>query len=191
MIRLLCCSLGLWLLTACTSAVTPAYYVLSLPGDQAPSRQVTTGPMLVVDRVQLPEYLNELGIAFQQDDVQVVTANQARWAEALDKQLTRSLVQSLSRQLQQVQVLEGEGADANSWHLVVNITAFQGRFDGQAIVAGRWILRRDELIYSQSFQREIPLGEDGYPALVRALREGWQTEVKKLGQELQPTITAK
>ncbi|MGL4206109.1 MAG: ABC-type transport auxiliary lipoprotein family protein, partial [Aeromonadaceae bacterium] len=100
-------------------------------------------------------------------------------------------VQSLSRQLQQVQVLEGEGADADSWHLAVTITAFQGRFDGQAIVAGRWILRRDELIYSQSFQRSIPLSEDGYPALVRALREGWQTEVKQLGQELQPTLTAK
>ncbi len=191
MIRLLCCSLGLWLLTACSSTVAPAYYVLSLPGDQAPSRQVTTGPMLVVDRVQLPEYLNDLGIAFQQDDVQIVTANQARWAEALDKQLTRSLVQSLSRQLQQVQVLEGEGANATSWHLAVNMTAFQGRFDGQAIVAGRWILRRDELTYSQSFQREIPLGEDGYPALVRALREGWQAEVVRLAQELQPTLTAK
>ena len=191
MIRLLCCSLWFWLLTACSSTVAPAYYVLSLPGDQTPSPQVTTGPVLVVDRVLLPEYLNDLGIAFQQDDVQVVTANQARWAEALDKQLTRSLVQSLSRQLQQVQVLESDGVNDNSWHLAVDITAFQGRFDGQAIVAGRWVLRRDELIYSQSFQREIPLGEDGYPALVRALREGWQTEVKQLGQELQPTLTAK
>lgn len=191
MIRLLCCSLWFCLLTACSSAITPAYYVLSLPGDQTPSPQVTTGPVLVVDRVQLPEYLNDLGIAFQQDDVQVVTANQARWAEALDKQLTRSLVQSLSRQLQQAQVLENDGANDNSWHLAVNMTAFQGRFDGQAIVAGRWILRRDELIYSQSFQRQIPLGEDGYPALVRALREGWQTEVKQLAQELQPTLTAK
>jgi uncharacterized lipoprotein YmbA len=191
LIRLLCCSLWFCLLTACSSTVAPAYYVLSLLGDQTPSPQVTTGPVLVVDRVLLPEYLNDLGIAFQQDDVQVVTANQARWAEALDKQLTRSLVQSLSRQLQQVQVLESDGVNDNSWHLAVDITAFQGRFDGQAIVAGRWVLRRDELIYSQSFQREIPLSEDGYPALVRALREGWQTEVKQLGQELQPTLTAK
>ena len=191
MIRLLCCSLWFCLLTACSSTVAPAYYVLSLPGDQTPSPQVTTGPVLVVDRVLLPEYLNDLGIAFQQDDVQVVTANQARWAEALDKQLTRSLVQSLSRQLQQVQVLESDGVNDDSWHLAVDITAFQGRFDGQAIVAGRWVLRRHEAIYSQSFQKLIPLGEDGYPALVRALREGWQTEVKQLGQELQPTLTAK
>lgn len=61
----------------------------------------------MVFRVVLPEYLNEIGIAFQQDDVQVVTANQARWAEALDKQLTQALVLGLSDRLSGVQIMEG------------------------------------------------------------------------------------
>lgn len=54
----------------------------------------------MVTRVTLPEYLNDMGIAYQQDDVQVVTANQARWSpKALDKQLTQALVLGLSGRL--------------------------------------------------------------------------------------------
>jgi len=52
----------------------------------------------------------------------------------------------------------------------VEVTAFQGRYDGKAVVAGRWLQQGDK-VYSQPFQRLIPLTEDGYPALVRALRE--------------------
>lgn len=70
-----------------------------------------------------------------------MTANQARWAEALDKQLTRSLVPEPIPAVAAGSGAGGWGANANSWHLAVNMTAFQGRFDGQAIVAGRWILR--------------------------------------------------
>ncbi len=189
MIRLLCCTLWLCLVAGCASPTAPTYYALSLSGDQGPSRQITEGPVLVVDRVVLPEYLNDLGVAFQQDDVQIVTANQARWAEALDKQLTRSLVLSLSQHLERVQVLEGPMARTQSWHLSVEMTSFQGRFDGQAIVAGRWVLQRNEEAYSQAFQQQVPLQEDGYPALIRALRTGWQTELNHLAKEINTELS--
>ncbi|MGL4206778.1 MAG: ABC-type transport auxiliary lipoprotein family protein [Aeromonadaceae bacterium] len=184
---LLCCAL-LCSLLGCASPSTPAYYALELPGAEPPTRQVTQGPLLVVERVVLPEYLNDMGIAFQQDDVQVVTANQARWAEALDRQLSRSLVQTLSRQFAQLQVVEGPNPDRQVWHLNLEVTGFQGRFDGKAVVAGRWLLQRGELSYSQAFQRTVPLSEDGYPALVRALRSGWQQEVATLAKEIAASL---
>jgi uncharacterized protein len=187
--RLLCYALWLCLVAGCSSSTVPTYYALSLSGDQVPSRQITEGPVLVVDRVVLPEYLNDLGVAFQQDDVQIVTANQARWAEALDKQLTRSLVLSLSQHLDRVQVLEGPMARGQSWHLSVEVTSFQGRFDGQAIVAGRWVLQRNEEAYSQAFQQQVPLQQDGYPALIRALRTGWQTELGHLAAAIHGPLT--
>lgn len=180
---LLCCAL-LCCLLGCSSSSTPSYYALELPGSEPPTRQVTQGPLLVVERVVLPEYLNDMGIAFQQDDVQMVTANQARWAEALDLQLTRSLVQTLSRQFAQLQVVEGPNPDRQVWHLSLEVTGFQGRFDGQAVVAGRWLLQRGEQSYSQAFQRSVALTEDGYPALVRALRSGWQQEVAILAKNI-------
>lgn len=178
------------LLTACSGGAEPAYYALNLPtAKSVTAAQQTAGERLVVTRVTLPEYLNDMGIAYQQDDVQVVTANQARWAEALDKQLTQALVLGLSGRLSGVQVIEGADGRPDIWRLSIEVSGFQGRFDGKAVVAGRWVLQRGDQIHSQPFLRLIPLAEDGYPALVRALRDGWQQEIDELAGILTTKLT--
>ena len=178
------------LLTACSGGAAPAYYALNLPtAKSVTAAQQTAGERLVVTRVTLPEYLNDMGIAYQQDDVQVVTANQARWAEALDKQLTQALVLGLSGRLSGVQVIDGADGRPDIWRLSIEVSGFQGRFDGKAVVAGRWVLQRGDQVYSQPFQRLIPLAEDGYPALVRALRDGWQQEIDELAAVLTTKLT--
>ena len=177
------------LLTACSGGAEPAYYALNLPTAKSVTAEQTAGERLVVTRVTLPEYLNDIGIAYQQDDVQVVTANQARWAEALDKQLTQALVLGLSGRLSGVQVIEGADGRPDIWRLSIEVSGFQGRFDGKAVVAGRWVLQRGDQIHSQPFLRLIPLAEDGYPALVRALRDGWQQEIDELAGILTTKLT--
>ena len=178
------------LLTACSGGAEPAYYALNLPtAKSVTAAQQTAGERLVVTRVTLPEYLNDMGIAYQQDDVQVVTANQARWAEALDKQLTQALVLGLSGRLSGVQVIEGADGRPDIWRLSIEVSGFQGRFDGKAVVAGRWVLQRGDQIHSQPFLRLIPLAEDGYPALVRALRDGWKQEIDELAGILTTKLT--
>ena len=177
------------LLTACSGGAEPAYYALNLPTAKSVTAEQTAGERLVVTRVTLPEYLNDMGIAYQQDDVQVVTANQARWAEALDKQLTQALVLGLSGRLSGVQVIDGADGRPDIWRLSVEVSGFQGRFDGKAVVAGRWVLQRGDQIHSQPFLRLIPLAEDGYPALVRALRDGWQQEIDELAGILTTKLT--
>ena len=177
------------LLTACSGGAEPAYYALNLPTAKSVTAEQTAGERLVVTRVTLPEYLNDMGIAYQQDDVQVVTANQARWAEALDKQLTQALVLGLSGRLSGVQVIDGADGRPDIWRLSVEVSGFQGRFDGKAVVAGRWVLQRGDQIHSQPFLRLIPLAEDGYPALVRALRDGWQQEIDELAGILTAKLT--
>ena len=177
------------LLTACSGGAEPAYYALNLPTAKSVTAEQTAGERLVVTRVTLPEYLNDMGIAYQQNDVQVVTANQARWAEALDKQLTQALVLGLSGRLSGVQVIDGADGRPDIWRLSVEVSGFQGRFDGKAVVAGRWVLQRGDQIHSQPFLRLIPLAEDGYPALVRALRDGWQQEIDELAGILTTKLT--
>ncbi len=177
------------LLTACSGGAEPAYYALNLPTAKSVTAEQTAGERLVVTRVTLPEYLNDMGIAYQQNDVQVVTANQARWAEALDKQLTQALVLGLSGRLSGVQVIEGADGRPDIWRLSIEVSGFQGRFDGKAVVAGRWVLQRGDQIHSQPFLRLIPLAEDGYPALVRALRDGWQQEIDELAGILTTKLT--
>lgn len=177
------------LLTACSGGAEPAYYALNLPTAKSVTAEQTAGERLVVTRVTLPEYLNDMGIAYQQNDVQVVTANQARWAEALDKQLTQALVLGLSGRLSGVQVIDGADGRPDIWRLSVEVSGFQGRFDGKAVVAGRWVLQRGDQVHSQPFLHLIPLAEDGYPALVRALRDGWQQEIDELAGILTTKLT--
>lgn len=181
--QLLIPAVGLWL-AACASEPTPAYYALTLPDEAPPARVASQGRRLLVQRVELPDYLMGPGIAFQQDDVQLVTASQARWAETLDRQLTLSLLEQLSRRLPDVELVEGAGS-GEAPQLWLSLSAFQGRHDGRALLAGRWrLVQGERTLASGRFQRSEPLQDDGYPALVRALRQGWLAEVDQLAGEL-------
>ncbi len=186
-----CCGMALLCLALAGCSATPSisYYALELPGAATPVRQTAQGPVVRIDRLQLPEYLNDQGIAFQQDDVQVVNATQARWAEALDRQLGRSLIRQLSTAWPDVQVMDTSAvASADSWSLSMEVSAFQGRADGKAVVEGRWVLQRGAQTYSNVFAEQVALQDDGYPALVRALRQGWQQAVTSVAGQVRPLL---
>lgn len=177
------------LLAGCSATPAISYYALELPGATPPVRQTTQGPVVRIERLQLPEYLNDQGIAFQQNDVQVVNATQARWAEALERQLGRSLIRQLSAAWPAVQVMDTSAvAPADGWSLSVEVTAFQGRADGKAVVEGRWVLQRASQTYSNVFAEQVALQDDGYPALVRALRQGWQQAIGGAARQIQPLL---
>ena len=177
------------LLTACSGGAEPAYYALNLPTAKSVTAEQTAGERLVVTRVTLPEYLNDMGIAYQQDDVQLTTANQHRWAEALDKQLTRTLLQNLRQQLPDWQWQNGQTAGQSLAQLQVKVRGFHGKADGHAMISGEWTLIRNQQQYSGQFQQEYPLPADGYPALVRELRNGWQHTSQQMVQQLKPLLT--
>jgi uncharacterized lipoprotein YmbA len=42
--------------------------------------------------------------------------------------------------------------------------------------------------YSGQFQQQYPLTADGYPALVRELRTGWQQTTSQLAIQLKPLL---
>lgn len=178
------------LLAGCAHTPAPQYYALTLPGDKTAQTVVRQGPLLQVHAIDLPAYLSQPGIAYQEDDIRLSLANEARWADALDSQLTNLLVGQLGQSLPGVQVLgPTEGGEAQGWILDVGLQAFQGRYDGQALIAGRWVLRGPaQQRYSGSFSHREPLQSDGYPALVRSLRKGWLQQVEQLATQLQPAL---
>ncbi|MFB0974794.1 MAG: ABC-type transport auxiliary lipoprotein family protein [Tolumonas sp.] len=188
-LRLFLAGLLLWGLTACSSSNnSPNYYAIALPDTQ--SSEVAPGlqPVVAVSDIELADYLNSVGIVYQQDDVQLVTANQHRWAEALDKQLTRSLLQNLRQQLPDYQWQTGQIARQTVAQLQVKVRGFHGRADGHAVISGEWTLLTDTQQYSGQFQQQYPLTADGYPALVRELRAGWQQTSQQLAIQLKPLL---
>jgi uncharacterized lipoprotein YmbA len=176
-------------LCACSKSSTPHYYAIALPDAQANTIAPSQRPLVVVADVELADYLNSVGIVYQQDDVQLTTANQHRWAEALDKQLTRTLLQNLRQQLPDWQWQNGQTAGQSLAQLQVKVRGFHGKADGHAVISGEWTLIRNQQQYSGQFQQEYPLSADGYPALVRELRNGWQHTSQQMVQQLKPLLT--
>ena len=189
-LRLFLAGLLLWGLAACSSSgtSTPHYYAIALPDTQSHMVAPALQPVVAVNDIELADYLNSVGIVYQQDDVQLVTANQHRWAEALDKQLTRSLLQNLRQQLPAYQWQTGQIARQTVAQLQVKVRGFHGRADGHAVISGEWTLLTATQQYSGQFQQHYPLTTDGYPALVRELRAGWQQTSQQLAVQLKPLL---
>ncbi len=189
-LRLLLTGLLLGGLAACSNGSAPHYYAIALPEAQNSVVTPNQQPVVAVNDIDLADYLNSVGIVYQQDDVQLTTANQHRWAEALDKQLTRSLLQSLRQQLPAYQWQNGQTAGQNVAQLQVKVRGFHGRADGHAVISGEWTLVTGSQQYSGQFQQQYPLTADGYPALVRELRAGWQQTSQRLAVQLKPLLAA-
>lgn len=175
-------------LSACSTATAPQYYAIALPDEQSGTLSASLQPVVAVSDVELADYLSSIGIVYQQDDVQLTTANQHRWAEALDKQLTRALLQNLRQQLPDWQWQNGQMAGQNIAQLQVKIRGFHGKADGHAVISGEWVLNTGKQQYSGQFQQLYPLTADGYPALVRELRTGWQQTTSQLAMQLKPLL---
>lgn len=175
-------------LSACSTATAPQYYAIALPDEQSGTLSASQQPVVAVSDVELADYLSSVGIVYQQDDVQLTTANQHRWAEALDKQLTRALLQNLRQQLPDWQWQNGQMAGQNIAQLQVKIRGFHGKADGHAVISGEWVLNTGKQQYSGQFQQLYPLTADGYPALVRELRTGWQQTTSQLAMQLKPLL---
>lgn len=155
----------------------PTHYLLT---DRPSAPEPTGGQRLLrVKRIELARYLDVEGIVMQTSDVAVRAARNHRWAEDLAAQLHRDLRQRLAEQLDGVRVLGPNerlrAPEREVMELTVTVDRFQGRFDGYAIVGGRWQLvdSEGEVQAGQRFQREEVLAQDGYPALVESLKDAW------------------
>ncbi|WP_192458616.1 membrane integrity-associated transporter subunit PqiC [Musicola keenii] len=162
----------LLLLGACSSPQKNYYQLPAVTSSSAVVSQ-TAGRQLLVAPVTLTDALAGNGIVFQTSDVRYTLTTQNQWASPLDQQLQLALLTTLRSGLPGWDVTTS-GAGATPVTLQVNVTAFQGRFDGRAIVRGEWVLRDKSRVVTQPFNVEVSLREDGYDALVKALAQGWQ-----------------
>ena len=173
------------LVSACASSVTPpARYMLA-------SQQPTSAPAqpegtLRLSSPRLAHYLDVDGIVMQLDDITLNAAREHQWAEGLGRQLERGLRARLSHALPALRIVRAEGSQPNALTLRIDVDQFQGRFDGLAIASGQWQLvnAEGELLVMENFYAEVPLEEDGYPALVRALSSSWDQAADLIADDI-------
>lgn len=146
-----------------------------------------SAPTVAVSSVRLADYLDGQGVVYQTSDIEVNEAQANLWADSLSAQLTRSLQRTLGDQLKDHRVLgETLAGDRADTGVRVTLSRFQGRYDGMAVLAGQYQLRDagGSLLYQQPFEIERPLDDDGYPALVRTLSQGWENVGEQIAHEI-------
>ncbi|MDX3773818.1 ABC-type transport auxiliary lipoprotein family protein [Chromatiaceae bacterium AAb-1] len=169
-------------LLGCSSPQQSSYYQLpAVTGQQQEVKQAAH--YLFVEQVQVANYLNGNGIVLQLSDVELSVARQHLWADALDKQLQRQLINRLELLLPDYQV--GNLAQPGAYRVQVQVERFHGLPDGKAVISGRYNL--PQLQQQYPFYFEIALAEKGYSGLVNALGQGWQKLAEQIAASIDTT----
>ncbi|MBW1868507.1 MAG: membrane integrity-associated transporter subunit PqiC [Deltaproteobacteria bacterium] len=169
---------GLLLMTfmGCASNAPSRFYVLSAltgtggePETAADKRQVTIG----IRPVELPAYLDRQQIVTRVSANELHLAGFDEWAEPLEDNFTRVLMENLSILLSRDSfiILHGRGPEPADYQLQVEVIRFDGTLAGDVSLFARWtILGEDDkktFITRKSAFKEAA-GGPGYKALVAA-----------------------
>ena len=150
----------LWvaLLSSCASDQTTSerYYLSSdIPASAFDNMQV---------KVQLNEILNTGGIVLEQNDVNVYVAKSNRWASNLAQQLSAIFY----TRIKDLDFSQGV-------RFILYFSKFNGSLDGFAhiIMSVRMVGEDGKEMLVQDYVYREPVLEDGYQALVQALKAGY------------------
>jgi hypothetical protein len=160
-------------LFACAAPTPVSYYQLTVPPAVSVPEQNTESTLsLVLQPVKVANYLNGAGLVMQRSEVELVIASRHLWADALDQQLYRLLVEQLQARLPEMPLASGRSI--NSVQLQLTIDRFHAKDNGMAIVSGHYTISSATERLTESFSYQQALAADGYAALVTALSVSWQ-----------------
>ncbi|WP_029148699.1 membrane integrity-associated transporter subunit PqiC [Methylophilus sp. 5] len=159
----------------------------SLPEVAAPQPGATLTRTLVLNRIQLADYLDTDRIVIQTDDITMQPARDHLWVDNLSQELRRGLRARLASRLGNTIIVDPQPglAAANTLHLTIE--QFHGQMRGYAVLSGQWQLNSADHVAgaNQSFKFSTPLAENGYPALVRALGHDLDLLSEQIASQLQ------
>jgi uncharacterized lipoprotein YmbA len=167
---------ALLLLTACGTTEPSRFYLLSADVDPSSVRQESgIGEEMAIEigPVTLPEYLNRPQIVTRMGQNKIVLAEFDRWAEPLDENFARVLLENLSCLLStdRLTLFPDKGSMTYPYRIVVDVTRFDADELGTVTFSARWallgengeaLLRRKTDIVKQEAE------EGDYPSIVQS-----------------------
>lgn len=173
--------LGIFLLLAgiagCASEPVAVNYYALVPPAAATDEVVQRGdqPALVIERVELPEYLQRPGMVIQTGSNRLSVSKNNLWAENLVLALPKALVRELQRQSEDYSyyVKTLDWVDRTDFRLRLRIDSLQATTRGEVITAGRFQLISEhepsqQMIVDFNFQRD--LDQDGFEHSVEQIQ---------------------
>ncbi|MDC9588397.1 membrane integrity-associated transporter subunit PqiC [Xenorhabdus sp. XENO-10] len=140
-------------------------------------------PQLWIKSVNLSDYLAAPGIVYQTGDVSYVNASNHLWASPLQQQLQQALSSELSAAFPN-RLVSGQELEKDADALDVTITAFHGRYDGQVLIEGYWILSNSDKVVKRPFNFKLKQEKNGYAELVLTLSKGYSQLAKSIAKQL-------
>lgn len=162
-------------LTGCVGSTPPAQFYLLEPLTAAESTisSVSDKPTLALAPVRIPHYLEraQLVTASGKNTYQLDELN--RWAESLDDNITRVMLQELTSLVPADVVLtSSQRAKQAKLRLAVSILEFHIDPQGQAKLAAQWqVSRGDEVIVSRQSAFQVPANSHDAQLKVQALNQ--------------------
>jgi uncharacterized lipoprotein YmbA len=142
---LLCVLFGL---VGCFRSPTPRYFTL-IPAvaESAPTTPSTQGPHVGLVSLTMPPYLLDPRMSLVAGDAEIVRDEFERWAEDLDENFRRVLLEDLSRELasSNVSAIDVTAARPGTRMLRVEVLRFDTDTDGIARLRIRWSLSTEVL----------------------------------------------
>ncbi|WP_088330275.1 ABC-type transport auxiliary lipoprotein family protein [Lacimicrobium sp. SS2-24] len=185
--------LSVVMLSAC-SASPPAieYYLLDTPSS-AVSKGQSNVPAVVLESLQMPDYLLQNGLVMSKGTNQLHISSQHYWA------------QSMKTAVQSVLLKELNGADSNLRLLAgAEVTAQHSRYQlhidlihllivqqhGIRLQARYWLTgqEKNKILHQGTSDIDIALTADGYEHAVEKMREAVVKFCQQLNQELGPAV---
>lgn len=179
------------LLAGCSSTpeTTGSMYLLPQAESQVTSSAaVTERPLLVVRPVELASYLNDSGIVYRTSESQIIQAKQNQWAQSISEQITQRIIADLRHKQSHYWPVKVHSLIDQSGEnkLQLSLHKFNGSYQGNAELEGEWMLIDAEgKVKSRSpVKILIPLQDEGYDALVKALSDGLSNLTDNMAQQL-------
>jgi uncharacterized lipoprotein YmbA len=174
-------------ISGCAGPPKQEYVLGAATAPKAASVVQTALPVVQIERVLLPDYLDTRDIVTRRDG-RVVPSESARWAERLSVGLARALATSLATQLTGVVVTSGQPVDPPVLRVLVDVSAFELTGDRQVVLAARWTIidgtGRRSLAAEQATLTEPVAAVGGDSAIVAAM----SLALEKLANRISPAI---
>lgn len=130
---------SLGFLSACGTPVQERYYLLSPDDVSAPAGAARTA-VIGVGPISIPGHLDRSQIVTRSSDNRLVINQFDRWAEPLDENIQRVLIENLDHRLnpQRIETFPWNSRDGVVWQIVVDLGRFERQPDGSVQIAARW-----------------------------------------------------
>jgi uncharacterized lipoprotein YmbA len=189
--------LTLILLASCTSKpLMVKYYLLHTPENKISHISMQTKPIVILQIVDVAEYLNQSGLVMQIDKYELYYSRQDVWAEKLQSSFYKALLEDLNATGQRVYVEHNSpNAEFAVSSIKVELEHFHATDTSIVVSSGRyWLSLSDPKLTknkklstsSQPFFFESELNQDGYAHAVEKLR----TLINSLAKQIERDIAA-